>query len=734
MHKTLKHLAVLSAISITLLSLAVPLKTSAQKSSSDKSSDNGNGGYFQFNSQKKLIFGNADASTMAKRLVLVDDEQNEYYAVTNVLDNSTVAISPIKVTDKKLRVKGVDNYSVRDYDGVMYVQNEDNLDNIAKSILDRFRPVLYRSVSDNGMGIEEKSKEEVPAYANAESKSVKNDSLIKSSDDEDFSKTNIQTEGVDEADIIKTDGKNIYYAKDNQVVILSANAKDMRQLSGITVKNTYSVQEMYLDGDTLSIFYDTDAGNSGDVADKLYSSENGKPHCAMDLYDISDPEKPKLKFTKTYSGNYIESRKQGNTIYCVTQDGFEVEYPKNNRPMPIAGTGDEKKLEISPDPQQNQYPKILKGKNDLSRMIYLPFTGSLSVSNVSCLKLGDSNHETKLTVMGGSENIYMSQKNIYFTTGDSGDFDNWDYKPMTTIAKFKLGGGFDFSGSAMISGTPVDQFAFNERNGKFFAAYTVYDYSKTGTQANTENRLAAFDENMKPINEIKNLAIGEKIYSARYMGDKAYLVTFKQVDPLFVIDVKDPKNMKTLGYLKVPGYSDYLHPYKDKYLIGFGYDTEENDHGGTVNSGYKVSVFDISDFANPKQVDSKVIGKRGTYSPLSQNHKALMFDYSRDIFAFPIYVTDSITKGKGKEAYEQTYPVFSGVYAFKVSENGLDLKGKITHLTAKEQRDMQNHIYEYEREIQRAVQVKDTIYTVSNDSIKATDINTFKELAYLKFK
>ena len=289
--------------------------------------------------------------------------------------------------------------------------------------------------------------------------------------------------------------------------------------------------------------------------------------------------------------------------------------------------------------------------------------------------------DTLLTVMGGSENIYMSQKNIYFTTGDSGDFDNWDYKPMTTIAKFKLGGGFDFSGSAMISGTPVDQFAFNERNGKFFAAYTVYDYSKTGTQANTENRLAAFDENMKPINEIKNLALGEKIYSARYMGDKAYLVTFKQVDQLFVIDVKDPKNMKTLGYLKVPGYSDYLHPYKDKYLIGFGYDTEENDHGGTVNSGYKVSVFDISDFANPKQVDSKVIGKQGTYSPLSQNHKALMFDYSRDIFAIPMYVTDAITKGKGKEAYEQTYPVFSGVYAFKVSENGLDLKGKITHLT-----------------------------------------------------
>ena len=141
-----------------------------------------------------------------------------------------------------------------------------------------------------------------------------------------------------------------------------------------------------------------------------------------------------------------------------------------------------------------------------------------------------------------------------------------------------------------------------------------------------ENIITSFDKNMKKISSLDGLAPSEKIYSTRFMQGKAYMVTFKDVDPLFVIDIKDPGKMKVLGYLKIPGYSNYLHPYKTGYLIGFGHNTRQNQYGNTVNDGYKISLFDVRDFANPKEVDVLNIGAKGSYSYIDDDHKALMFD------------------------------------------------------------------------------------------------------------
>jgi len=256
-----------------------------------------------------------------------------------------------------------------------------------------------------------------------------------------------------------------------------------------------------------------------------------------------------------------------------------------------------------------------------------------------------------------------------------------------------------------------------------FAESEVISYIGSGEKR--ENIITSFDKNMKKISSLGGLAPGEKIYSTRFMQGKAYMVTFKDVDPLFVIDTKNPKSMKVLGYLKIPGYSNYLHPFKSGYLIGFD--------GNTVNNGYKISLFDVRDFANPKEVDVLNIGAKGSYSYIDSDHKALMFDNKRDIFAIPVYAT-RVTKKvyEGKE-YDDIVGQFDGAFVIKVSEKGFNTKGKITHYTNKQLADMQdNYYYDYNKNIQRCVQIGDNIYTLSQGMVKVNNINSLKEIKSLK--
>ena len=214
------------------------------------------------------------------------------------------------------------------------------------------------------------------------------------------------------------------------------------------------------------------------------------------------------------------------------------------------------------------------------------------------------------------------------------------------------------------------------------------------------------------------------------MGDRAYMVTFRKVDPLFVIDMSVPEEPKSLGKLKIPGYSDYLHPYKDNYLIGFGKDTIVEEYemwDGSIEqtayeNGLKMSLFDISDFENPKEIDSIKIGDRGSYSELSYNHKALLFDEEKNIIAFPATITESKgTYSDGLPKYGET--VFSGalIYGLDLDE-GFYEKGRITHSVN------ENNKYYYGNNIDRILYIDDTLYTTSDSMIKANDINTFEEL------
>jgi uncharacterized secreted protein with C-terminal beta-propeller domain len=243
---------------------------------------------------------------------------------------------------------------------------------------------------------------------------------------------------------------------------------------------------------------------------------------------------------------------------------------------------------------------------------------------------------------------------------------------------------------------------------------------------------------------MENIAPGEKIYSVRFMGSRAYMVTFRTVDPLFVIDLSSPEQPKILGSLKIPGYSDYLHPYDEHHLIGFGKETAEADmkdgRGRTVGTnayqlGMKIAVFDVSDVTRPTEKFKQIIGGRGTDSELLRDHKALLFSREKELLAFPVTVMEV----QGSQWDEYGFPrygqfAFQGAYVYRLNmEKGFELLGTITHLTEEEQQKAGQYGADSSRQIRRILYVDDTLYTVSDSKIQANDIRTLEKVNELHY-
>jgi uncharacterized secreted protein with C-terminal beta-propeller domain len=220
------------------------------------------------------------------------------------------------------------------------------------------------------------------------------------------------------------------------------------------------------------------------------------------------------------------------------------------------------------------------------------------------------------------------------------------------------------------------------------------------------------------------------------MGDRLYMVTFKKIDPFFVIDMADHKFPKILGKLKIPGYSDYLHPYDENHILGFGKETveptewEEENWGGfdfEWFQGMKVALFDVTDVENPVEKFKIVIGDRGTESPLLYDHKALLFDRARNLLAFPVKIAELSEEAKDPDDPQNIYGdyVFQGAHVYNVDlENGFDLQAQISHYDEDEVAMKSGSYWFGEKDIERVLYLDDYLYTVSKGMVKANDMNT----------
>ncbi len=288
--------------------------------------------------------------------------------------------------------------------------------------------------------------------------------------------------------------------------------------------------------------------------------------------------------------------------------------------------------------------------------------------------------------------------------------------------------------SGEVPGRVLNQFSMDEYQGYFRIATTTGYVARFLSEATSANHVYVLDSKTLEIKgKLEKLAPGEEIYSARFMGTRCYLVTFKKVDPLFTIDLSNPAEPRVLGKLKIPGYSDYLHPYDDNYLIGIGKETVEAEEGDFAwYQGLKISLFDVSNVTSPKEVGKIIVGDRGTDSPALWDHHALLFDKKRNLLVIPVLEAKIFREKYSSSIPPNTYGeyVFQGAYVFRVSpEEGITLRGRITHLEDQEGLDKSGYYFSSKCTVTRSLYVGDVIFTVSSGKIKANSLADLSEIS-----
>ncbi len=349
---------------------------------------------------------------------------------------------------------------------------------------------------------------------------------------------------------------------------------------------------------------------------------------------------------------------------------------------------------------------------------------------------------TRAILMGSGNNIFVSLKNIYITytkyeynyNSQNGYSNYWSSRTEKTIIhRISIENGLiQHKAMGEVSGRALNRFSMDEYMGFFRIATTTGQVSRRG-EGSAKNHVNVLDMKLNVVGSLQDIAPGERIYSARFMGKRGYLVTFKKVDPFFVIDLTDPQNPKILGELKIPGYSNYLHPYDENHVIGLGKDTVEAEYGNFAwYQGVKLSLFDVSDVKNPKELSKYIIGDRGTSSPALNNPHAFLFSREKNVLVIPIRLAE-INQSKypgGAPANTCGEFTWRGAYVFHISvENGYVLKGKISHNEDNEVQPRYLGWYGYNYDsIKRSFYIGDVLYTFSEKMLKMNHIEDLSEI------
>jgi uncharacterized secreted protein with C-terminal beta-propeller domain len=517
----------------------------------------------------------------------------------------------------------------------------------------------------------------------------------------DYSTTNIQVEGVDEADFVKTDGEYIYMLSENSVVILKAYPPEEAQVLSQTRLNG-TLRGIFINGDRLVVFED---------AFSYYGSYE-TPRTFVKVYDVSDRERLVLKRNVSLDGYYFNSRMIGDYVYAVI-----------NQPV-----YHEKEVAL---------PKIYSGNEveeiRASQIYYSSVSDRFDTfTTIVAINVQDDEEEPayETILLGSASKIYVSLNNIYITFLGQGK--NWYEAARTSIHRIHVENGeIEYAASGEVPGYVLNQFSMDEYGGYFRIATSTGHIARSLEQATSRNHVYILDMDLTITGRLEDLAPGEKIYSARFMGDRCYLVTFRKVDPLFVIDLGNPYAPEVLGFLKVTGYSDYLHPYDENHIIGIGKETVAAEEGDFAwYQGVKISLFDVSDVENPVEIAKYEIGDRGTDSPVLRDHKAFLFDRSRNLLVIPVLVAeiDEAKYPNGVPPFIRGDYVWQGAYVFNISLDGLMLRGGITHLENDAELMKSGYFFSSSYSVKRALYIDNVLYTISDKKIKMNNLENLDEI------
>ena len=575
----------------------------------------------------------------------------------------------------------------------------------------------------------------------AQDSSSTQESGTSTSNNKEYSTTNIQVENVDEADITKTDGDYIYSLSENKVII--TDVRDEAQIKKVaeieqTDSNTFPT-ELILYQNKLII-----------ISEKLKSTSsyfyNNNNKTIVSIYDISNKEQPKEIKNYQLEQAYYTSRCIDGKLYVIASGSLREEndeivtYYYENGKQIDPGYGSIKRIkDIDTDCQTilsmqnlNQIEQPVKVNSYLMNVE----NAYVSENNIYLLeeKYEGYNNVPKISSIFGWKGILGAFPQEYNRDEQIGTY--------TNIYKFNLleDGSIQYDKKAKEKGQTINQFSIDEYEENLRIA--LYD--------SEGSRIAIFNNEMKKIGETPKLAEEEKMYSSRFLGNKAYLVTYKTVDPLFVVDLSNPRDPQVLGELKIPGYSTYLHPYDENHLIGIGMQTEEkvnrNSSGriistSSVITGMKMALFDVTDVNNPIQISDTIIGDSRTTSAILTNHKALLFSKEKELLAIPVnnYTEDFEVENTSNNYesivnsytdYKKDY-VSEGYFVYNINlTNGFTLKGTITH----EKTESKYAYYNNASRLLRGLYIDDNLYTVSEDYIKVNRLNDLQEISQLKIK
>jgi inhibitor of cysteine peptidase len=568
-----------------------------------------------------------------------------------------------------------------------------------------------------------------------------------------YSTTNVQVAGVDEPDIVKTDGAYLYVVANQTVYIIKAYpVGEATILSQITITNV-TITNIFIRGDRLVVFGDSGSFYpypllEGDAKVGIIRPDiwwGGVSQTVINVYDLSSRENPTLTKEIRIDGGYFDARLIDEYVYVVS-----TEYTSD-----VYYALDEKNYTLN-------IPQICVdnvSQNISTDDIYYVDVPELSdtMTHVISLNLDTNDIVEKSFMLGSSQTMYVSKDNIFLASA------HYPYYPLlyrtnsastsdqetTILHKISIHtGNVTYIAQGEVPGHILNQFSMDEHNGFFRIATTSGNNWEESSQSS--NNIYILDEALNQISKIENIAPGESIYAARFLGDRAYLVTFVQVDPLFAIDLSDPYNPRILGELKIPGYSEYLHPYDETHIIGIGKEVDPSIDADKVHTpgavyytailGLKLALFDVSDIEHPVEEAKVVIGNRGTDSPALYDHKAFLFDREKELLVIPVSlyeipqnVLDSVNDS-GITEIESDWGqfTFQGAYIYRLSlEDGFDYQGRITHQTPEQMQHADDYYWYWgssSTDITRTLFIGDVIYTISDSMVKMNNLEDLSEI------
>jgi inhibitor of cysteine peptidase len=533
-----------------------------------------------------------------------------------------------------------------------------------------------------------------------------------------FTGTNVQVQGVDEPDRVKTDGAHLFVSTQNSVAIVSAYPPGSSAVLSTLSFPSISVLGLEVSQDRLVVI---GQGSSPTNVELL-------------LYDTSNLASPRLMQNVSIPGYYAAARLADGYVYAVVQQPSYVFDGQGNATavMPMASEGG----------VESQLPaSSVYYTNNTAQISYYTMIPSISMST------GKESIRSILT--GPSATVYVSTSNIYVVYTNYLDVYDVDGVPgnvwtggvitpdlirqsqNTSIVRAGYTNGtVSVQATGMVPGTVLNQFSLDEYDGYFRVATSRF--ALINGVATGSDDVYVLKSDMSQVSALKNIAPGENIYAVRFVGPMGYVVTFQQIDPLFVISFKDISKPVILSALKVSGYSDYLHPLPGGYLIGVGKDAVPASNGDfSYYLGLKLSLFRVFDNGSSVQVSKTLIGDRGTDSPVLSDHLAFTYDSTRNITVIPLtlYLVsgNQQTYGGGVPAYGD--PVWQGVYVIKVTPSGFTLLGKVSQYPASQNfGDSPNNALQ----VDRSVIIGDYLYTISQGEVMVSTLSTFSTVATLQ--